>query len=82
MTVVPDNDPAAETPVPDVAPAPVPDDVPIEEGGTPSTVTSTASPGRARTGETRTEGAPRGPGSAESTGGAWSAATATTRILK
>jgi hypothetical protein len=64
----------------------VPDAVPDVEGSaetpTPSTVTSIASPGRTRSGETRTDGPWGGRGSAEEAGRPRRATAATARILK
>jgi hypothetical protein len=60
----------------------VPDVEEAEEGKTSVTVTRSASPGRARAGETRTVGVCDGPGSVGNAGVARKATAATARILK
>jgi hypothetical protein len=53
-----------------------------EDGETSFSVTRSASPGRARAGETRTVGVCDGPGSVGNAGGPSRAMAATARILK
>jgi len=67
---------------PDTATSTVPDVEEAEEGETSVTVTRSASPGRARPGETRTVGVFDGPGSVGNAGATSEATAATARILK
>jgi len=60
----------------------VPDVEATDEGATSFSVTRSASPGRARVGETRTVGSRGGPGSAERAGHPSVAAAPIARILK